>query len=265
MKSKIVVSSIVFLLIFVNATLAIVAKSIKIDKTPYYQLIIYHLKDKDQEDRTDKFLKESYLPALHRLGMKTIGVFKSEGIDTVADKRIYVLLSFTSLSQFEKTSQLIGGDQALEKTGNDYLNAAYDHAPFVRKESILMKAFEGMQFIKQSGLINPRSERIYELRSYEGSTEYLSKNKIGMFNKEELEIFERIGSRPIFYAEVLAGSRMPNLMYMTSYKDKASREAQWKIFFSDPKWKQASALPKYQHNNAKADIIFLFPTEYSDI
>jgi hypothetical protein len=69
----------------------------------------------------------------------------------------------------------------------------------------------------------------------------------------------------MFYAEVLAGSRMPNLMYMTTYSSPESREAHWKTFSSDSEWKRISALPEYQHVVSKADIIFLVPANYSDL
>jgi hypothetical protein len=265
MKQKASILSIcVFLMMAFNSSF-VYANAIKETKTPFYQIIIYHLKSQAQEVGLDEYLSKAYVPALHRSGVKTVGVFKSAGIDTAVDKRIYVLISYTSLSHFDKVSQLVQNDQELNKVGSNYLNAPYNDAPYLRKESILLRAFAGMPFIKPSGLTNPKSERIYELRSYEGATEYLSLNKIKMFNQEELEIFERIGSRPVFYAEVLAGSRMPNLMYMTTYKDRASREEQWKIFGSDPKWKRISALPEYQHNTSRSDIIFLTPAEYSDL
>ena len=66
----------------------------------FYELLIYHLKDKSQEERVDKYLSEAFLPAAHRHGVKTVGVFKISGIDTAADKRMYVLLTYKSLSRF---------------------------------------------------------------------------------------------------------------------------------------------------------------------
>ena len=69
----------------------------------------------------------------------------------------------------------------------------------------------------------------------------------------------------MFYGEVLAGSRMPNLMYMTTYSDKKSRDEHWKTFGDDPDWKKLTAMSEYQHNVSKADIEFLVPADYSDL
>ena len=38
----------------------------------------------------------------------------------------------------------------------------------------------------------------------------------------------------MFYASVLAGARMPNLMYMTTFENQAERDAHWKTFGDDP-------------------------------
>jgi hypothetical protein len=86
-----------------------------------------------------------------------------------------------------------------------------------------------------------------------------------MFNEGgEIPLFERLGFNAIFYADVISGPKMPNLMYMTSFADKADRDAHWKTFSADPEWKKLSSMPKYQRNVSKVDITFLRPTAYSD-
>lgn len=231
----------------------------------FYQLLVYHIKDKAQETRLDKFLSEAYLPALHRAGIKSVGVFKTLNIDTASVKKVYVFMPFKSLAAFHKTTKLLETDREIASKGADYLNAVYNDAPYIRIESIMMEAFSEAPLMKVPSFSTPKSERIYELRSYESATEKLYRNKVSMFDKEEVEIFDRIGSQPVFYGEVIAGSRMPNLMYLTTYSNMESRTAQWKKFSDDPKWKRVSALAEYQHNVRKNDTRFLVPADYSDI
>ena len=64
--------------------------------------------------------------------------------------------------------------------------------------------------------------------------------------------------------EVIAGSRMPNLMYMTAFESKKDRDAHWAAFDSDPDWKHLSSLPEYKNNMSHSDITFLRPADYSD-
>ncbi|HEY2582344.1 MAG TPA: hypothetical protein VGI43_11085, partial [Mucilaginibacter sp.] len=66
----------------------------------YYQLKIYHLKTKAQEDRLDQYLEKAYLPAMHRMGVKNIGVFKPVESDT-SGVRVYVLTPFRKWDQLE--------------------------------------------------------------------------------------------------------------------------------------------------------------------
>lgn len=234
-------------------------------KRQFYQLQVFHVKDQMQEKELDQFLVDAYLPAAHRAGLSQVGVFKTFGIDTAAVKKIYVLTAFNSLDELLKINKRLELDGELIKNGSNFVNAAYNKPAFIRKEVILMEAFTGMPVWKKPELKGPKENRIYELRNYESTSDKLYRNKVAMFDKDEMEIFERIDSHPMFYGEVIAGSRMPNLMYMTVYADRTSRDEHWKTFSGDPKWKQISTLPEYQNNVAVVDITFLSPAAYSDL
>jgi hypothetical protein len=252
------------MLLIANAYVA-VASTIPVPAKQFYELVIYHLKDQSQEARMDKYLSEAFIPAAHRHGISTVGIFKSIGIDTATDKKIYVLLTYRSLTDFYQISKQLSSDQQLLASGKDYTDAAFDHPAYSRKESVLMESFSGMPILRKPQFSNPKKERIYELRSYESATDKLYLNKLSMFNDgNEMAIFDRIGSQAVFYGDVLVGSHMPNLMYMTTYADMQSREEHWKAFGSDPDWKKLSAKPEYQHNVSKSVIEFLVPAAYSD-
>jgi hypothetical protein len=230
----------------------------------FYQLKIYHLKDKAQEKRVDQFLQTAYVPALHRAGIEQVGVFTpvEEG---EAGPLIYVFIPFRSLDEFQNLSQVLAQDQQFLASGSDYLYAPYDKVPYDRIESILLHAFTGMPAPAVPELPASKSERVYELRSYEGPTEKYYATKVRMFIEgDELSIFDRLGFNAVFYAEVLSGPRMPNLMYMTSFNNMAERDAHWEAFNNDAAWKKLKAIEEYQHSVSKADIILLHPTAYSD-
>ncbi|CAG5011751.1 hypothetical protein DYBT9275_05017 [Dyadobacter sp. CECT 9275] len=235
-------------------------------KREYYEIKMYRLKNSEQEARMDKFLKDAYLPALHRAGIKMVGVFKPILTDTSAGKLIYVLIPLKSLDMLVSLPKTLGKDQQYQTDGKDYLDAVYSNPPYSRIESTVLRAFEDRPFIKNTSLSSPKSERIYELRSYEGHTEKIHVNKVRMFNDgNEVGIFDRLGFNPVFYGEVIAGKSMPNLMYLTTFANKASRDAHWKSFTDDAEWNKVKVMPEYQNNVSKNTAYFLFPTEYSDI
>jgi hypothetical protein len=235
-------------------------------KREYYEIRVYSFKEKSQEEKIEKYLRDAYLPALHRAGISKVGVFKPLETDTTYGKRIYVLIPYSSLDQFTKLPAVLGKDKAYTTLGTEYLDAAYDNPPYTRIQTILLQAFTGHPEMAVPNLTAPKNERVYELRSYESHTEKIYRNKVKMFNDgDEVGLFKRLGFNAVFYGEVIAGSSMPNLMYMTTFENKESRDAHWKSFSADPQWKKLSVMPEYQHNVSKNQQTFLRPTAYSDL
>lgn len=230
----------------------------------FYQLKVYHLKDDNQVNMTDDFLKNAYLPALHRFGIRNIGVFKPITNDTASDKRIYVLIPFSSSGQWTSISDKINSDPAFNASAKDFLAADSKTPSFEKMESILMEAFQ-----KQPHLVFPTqkdAERIFELRSYESPTIHLARKKMDMFNNDEINIFNRLGFDPVFYGKVVSGNRMPNLMYLPIFKSVEDRNDQWKVFGGDAKWKEIAADPANENKVSVShiDSILMHATDYSD-
>jgi hypothetical protein len=258
-----------FSIIFFAASMAGMARipSSAAPAGEFYEIRIYQVSGSAQEKLVDDYLQQAYLPALHRAGIAKVGVFKPVETDTAYfGKRIYVLIPFASLEEFAALPGVLLKDRAFQAAGQNYIDAPHTAPPYIRFESIILKAFRDMPKLEVPGHKTPFQERVYELRSYEGYTEKIYKNKEKMFNEGgEVGLFKRLGFNAVFYAEVLAGSRRPNLMYMTSFSNMASREEHWKTFVADPEWKKLSSMPEYQHNVSKINIYLLHPTSYSDI
>jgi hypothetical protein len=231
----------------------------------FYQLKVYTFNTDAQQKTTDTFLETAYLPALKRLKIVDIGVFKPREIDSSGLKKTYVLIPFHSLMQFETLDSLLLKDDIYLKNGSSYLESTFDNLPYIRVSSILLKAFEEHPKLTPTLLNGSREERIYELRSYESATENLYKNKVDMFNAGgEVILFKKLKFNAVFYGEVLSGSKMPNLMYMTTFENQISRDEHWKKFGDSPEWNELKVNPKYQNNVSHIDITFLYPTPYSD-
>jgi NIPSNAP protein len=232
----------------------------------YYRLSVYHFKDPGQEKTLDQYFSGALLPALHRMKIVSAGVFKALANDTASDKKIYVLIPFNSAAEVQKLNLELQKDKNYQAAGQEYINAVYSAPPYTRIETIILYAFPLAPRLQLPELKAAKNERVYELRSYESATEKVYQNKVKMFNAgDEIGLFKRLGFNGVFYSEVIAGPRMPNLMYMTTFENMADRENHWKAFSNDPQWKTLTDLPEYQNNVQHADIIFLRPTDYSDI
>ena len=216
----------------------------------------------------ETYLKNAYVPALHRAGVKQVGVFKLVDMDTV-DLRVYVFIPFQKFEQIENLTATLQKDTQYAEAGKDFLQAPFNNAGYVRIESILLRAFAGMPTPATPKLTSPKTERVYELRSYESASEKLATSKIRQFTYgseegTEMSIFTRLNFNPVFYGEVLFGGKMPNLMYMTSFQNKADRDEHWKAFNTDSQWVKLKALAEYQNTVSKNTITFLTPADYSD-
>jgi hypothetical protein len=248
----------VFILVF--------AISSTLSARDYYQIKVYTIKNADQESRIDNYLKDAFVPAMHRAGAKTVGVFKPKADDPAAGTKIFVFIPLKELNQIEDYDVKLSKDKKYLEEGTEYINAAFDNPPYERMESIILKAFSEMPDFFAPKFSTPKSEQIFELRSYQSATEKIYHKKVEMFNEGgETEIFKKIGANAVFYGEVLSGSEMPNLIYMTSYENMKANENCWKAFRDHPDWKKLSGMEEYKNTVSHIDKWMMHPTDYSDI
>jgi hypothetical protein len=234
-------------------------------KQQYFEVKIYRIDGTTQEAMVDAYLKDAYLPALHRAGIPVVGVFKPVEADSTFGKLIYVFIPFKTIDQYAQLPDKLGKDQVYTTAGKEFLDAPYNNPPFVRYESILAKAFSHMPQLRVPSFTTPNSERIYEYRSYESATEAKATKKIQMFNEGgEIGIFESIGANAAFYAKVILGSQMPRLIYMTTYANMKSHDECWAAFRNHPDWKRLSGMDEYKNSTSKTRAFLLHPTSYSD-
>jgi hypothetical protein len=231
----------------------------------YYALRRYHLQSGPQEKLADSYFREALVPALNRLGIKPVGVFSVDiGPDSPS---FYVLMPGTSVEALVTADFRLEHDDAYLKAGAPFLNAPAKQPAYVRMESSLMLAFEGMPKLTLPLGSAEHRARVFELRTYESPTHQDHKRKVEMFNNGEFDIFQKAGFWQIFYGDTLLGPRMPNLTYMIGFADLAERDKLWKAFLSAPEWRKLSSSPRYASEEIVSSItnVILSPAEYSQI
>ena len=231
----------------------------------YYEIRIYNVPQPGQAESVDKYLAEALIPALHRNGISNVGAFKPIEADTVAyGKLVYLFIPYETADKYVNIVTALENDTDYQQAGKDFLDAPFDSPPFARYESILMKAFKGMPRLSVPSFITPPRDRIYELRNYQSATEAKAAKKRDMFNNGEMDIFTKLGFNAVFYGQVLAGSDMPNLMYMTTFQDMKVHDEKWAAFRTDPDWVRMRGMEEYKNTTSKTTPFLLFPTDYSD-
>lgn len=230
----------------------------------YYQIKFYWTENESQVERLDRFFKEAYLPAMHRAGIERVGVFKPIPGENDKDNFVITFIPFESLQEFEALPANLEKDEAYQLAGKAYLESAHDDPPYTRIESILLRAFSGFPQPDEPVREGIKQDRVYELRSYQSSTEELYKRKVEMFDNGESALFVKLGFHPLFFGDVISSSYMPHLMYMITFRDKSSQEEHWNAFREDPEWITMSNMERYQNTVSNITRYLLHPTEYSD-
>ena len=232
----------------------------------YYLTQVYHCSTPSQLAAVDAYLKNIYLPHLHEFGIANVGVFEPINNDTAQDKTILVWIPLSSLQQLERLDQLKESIDPLKLNSLLSLTTTNGVLPYNRLETIISKSFKFQdQYVKNTSF-QKSPDNIYEFRSYESADEALFLKKVHMFNEgNEIALFRTLNFNALFYSKVIAGSRMPNLIYITRFQNIADREAYWKNFVAAPDWKKMSTLPEYLNTVSKADIILMHAKSYSDL
>jgi hypothetical protein len=232
-------------------------------KQQWYELRTYTFADDTQRQLTSSYLEKALLPALNRAGHANIGVFAESQPESVTAKT-YLFIPFNSIEDFTTINEKLTRDNTYTQSATPYLDAPATAPPYQRIESSLLKAFAHMPQMD----IPAQKPRLFELRRYESPTEDAGQKKIEMFNAAgEIDIFKKIGARPVFFGETLIGGYRPNLTYMLTFDDMADHDARWKAFGSDPDWQRIKSIPEYADARliSKITRTFLTPAPYSQI
>ena len=220
-----------------------------------------HNTTEEQPKRLAEYLEKGFGPALERAGAKLAGSF-SNFIGT--DGPYYITVAeFRSWAAIGDALNAMRADEA--HRGELQKLSAGQGLPFVRVESSLLRCFDAMPTVLADNSAAPASPRIFELRTYESQTFATLPRKVDMFNRGEMQIFQRLGMRPVFFGETLVGPKQPNLMYMLSYNDWDARDRLWKEFSSDPEWKKLSGVPEMKDPQIVSNIsnVILKPMAFS--
>jgi hypothetical protein len=228
----------------------------------FYELRVYALKNSIQQNLVEDFYSKAAIPAFNRLGIEHVGVFTE--LKPAGQTKLFVLIPYRSLLHFNEILNKLDHDNVYQQKGAAYLNAPATEPAYERIESSIMKAFaHSPKMVVPSG-----KTRIFELRQYQSASEAAGKKKIEMFNDQgEIDIFKRLGFKPVFWGETVIGPLRPNLTYMVTFDDLAAKDVHWKAFGADPQWKKISTADGYSDALLvnKITSTLLLPAAYSQV
>ncbi len=231
------------------------------EATHIYELRTYELRNDLQPTRLGEYFQQHLMPAARRAGIGPIGAFQVvSGQRTPA---LVVAIDHRSMAEMEAAGARLAADSEFTRA----TSAFEAELPYVRYESSLLRAFESHPKFEIPASDAGRPPRLFELRTYESRTTSTLRNKIEMFNQEEIKIFRDCGFATIFFGETIVGSRMPNLTYLIAFNDMAAREKAWDTFRANPDWERVKGRPGWRDFEAVTNISasYLRPTTFSQI
>ena len=227
----------------------------------YYEVRIYSTASAEQQQRVNDYWLKAAVPAYNRLGIQPVGVFTE--LQDSATNHIYVFIPYASPEEFAAIPSKLAADADYQQAAAEFLNAPKTNAAYVRFESSLLVAFDGMKHLCLPATNPPAT--VFELRTYMSSSEGKGLNKIKMFESGEIPLMKEVGLAPIFYGRTIAGLNMPCLMYMTCGENPDAHKEHWKAFSTSPVWKQLTGDPQYKDNVSSTIRILLKRTAASEI
>jgi len=233
------------------------------------ELRVYHFASPQKQQVFADFLEKAGVAGFNRAGARPVGVFKLLTADnpdlklTADSTDLYVLLPHASAESFTSFSDQLGSDKAVQQ-GAQAINSAPKSDPvYLRFESNLMRPFPLFSEVK---VPTPAPGRLLQLRIYESHNQERARKKIEMFNQGgELGIFARTGMTGVFFGQSLAGTKLPNLIYMLGFPSEEAQKKAWDTFRNDDEWKRLSKEDQYKDAVSNVTNLILRPLAGSQV
>jgi len=233
-----------------------------------YELRLYRADTAEKAEVMDGFFRTAAIPALNRLGVKPVGVFRLLEADKKAPEAMrphdfYVLLRHASAESLTTATAKLMGDAKFMTAGAAVHKAPKNNPVYRRIESTLLLSFDEMPKLDTPAR---GASRQFQLRIYESHNQRFGQKKIEMFNAGgELAVFGLCGLSPVFFGEALTGSRVPNLTYMLAFESQEARVAAWGKFLKHPRWLKLRGDPQNKDTVSNITNLLLKPAPYSQI
>jgi hypothetical protein len=226
----------------------------------YLELRHYELASADKQKAFDAFLADAAIPALNRLDIGPVGVFKMAEDE---DRNLWVLLPHKSLESVAAANTKMLADARYQQSGSAVLNCPKDDPAYQRLTSRLLLGFD---YCPNVEVPSKAATRVFQLRIYESHNTIKAKRKIEMCNEGgEIALFRETGLDPVFFGESLIGDRMTNLTYMVGFDDAEAQKKAWDAFRNHPGWTELRSKPYYADTVSHITNLVLRPTAASQI
>ena len=223
----------------------------------------YTVKDADKRAKFVEILDNALIPALNRQEIKPVGVFEPIPRDPKYALNVFVVIPHKTTETFVNVNAKLVADAVYRKDAAPIFETNSKDPVYTDCETFLLKGFATAPALEVPQL---GPDRVFELRLYRSFNIERNDAKIKMFDEGgELPLFREIGLQPIFFGEIIAGTRMPALLYMIGCPSLEKHAEVWRVFGQHPKWQEIRGNPAYADTATEIDNVILTPSSGSQI
>ena len=215
----------------------------------------------------DAFFESTLIPAYNRKSIK-VGAFKQYKPKEGEKEQRHILFIYPDITTYLAVKKTIWDDMEFRRKAQPFYDAtapadkALKPSPaYSEFESYLCEAFNKIPVHRKP---DP-SRTLFEIRIYQSPNEEANQRKVKMFNEGEIDLFDKVAINSVLYGEILCGPLQPALLYLTWYKDEATRGEAWKKFGGHDDWKRMSGLAEYANTATNNTSILLSPLSFSQV
>jgi len=232
-------------------------------KKEFIEVRKYIVKDAEKRAKLVEILDQALIPALNRQGIKPVGVFIPIERETRYANNVFVAIPHKTAESFVNTTAKLLADGEYMKDAAPIFETTSKDPVYTDCETFLLQGFPTLPGMEVPEL---GPNRIFEWRLYRSFNIERNEAKIRMFDVGgELPLFREIGLNPIFFGDVLAGNRMPALMYIVGCPSPEAHAESWRVFRTHPKWLAMKDLPEYADTSTEIERVVLTPSPGSQI
>lgn len=228
----------------------------------FYEIRIYRVFDFEKQNQLEAWMRDALLPALGRLGIKNVGVFRNHGDPN--DHSQFMVIPFESLDQFSQLNIKLAADTEFTEASKAWFGQDMKDPVYNRVDSWITQAFDSIPKMEVPAFTD-KAERIYELRLYESHNMDSARRKVKMFDDGETQLMRDVKLGPVFFGRTLAGPDSPNLIYLLGAESEEAHKAHWKAFISSDGWAAIKDLPEYANTVSKIQSWNLKPADFSQL
>ena len=229
----------------------------------FVELRTYTVANAAKRAQLVEILDRALIPGLNRQGIRPVGVFVPIAREERYALNVFVVIPHKTIDSAANANIRLVADAQFRRDAAPIFETTSRDPVYTNCSTSLLYNFPTMPVMEVPDL---GPDRVFEWRLYRSFNIERNVAKIHMFDQGgELPLFREVGLNPIFFGDVVAGSKMPAFEYVVGCPSLEAHAEAWRTFVSHPKWLAMRDLPEYADTATDIDRAVMAPSPGSQM